>query len=92
MNAVALLEPSATLDALNLLISFSMRDDREIRPRITAAKSALWLMMYESGSLVNPNNRTALNQRQPNPAFKRTDTGGAHLRVIFVLRAPVPAA
>jgi len=46
------------------------------------------------GSMValGSSNATAVIDQRPNPAFKRTDTGGAHLRVFFTLRAPVPAA
>ena len=42
--------------------------------------------------VMSPENLTALTRRQPNPAFKRTHTGGADLLVHQALRAPVRAA
>ena len=41
---------------------------------------------------VAPGNRKALVHRRPNPALKRTRTGGADLWVFLALHAPVRAA
>jgi hypothetical protein len=65
--------------------------------RIAAAISALPCPRVEPCRItpqaaVSPGGVKTLSRPQPNPAFKRTDTGGAHLRFHEAPRAPVPAA